>query len=243
MPETEHVPKCLVGEIGGRRLLDWLLDAFSRAGVEDIVFVGGYRLDAVRTLYPDLRYYENPHWDSTEMLASLMCAAPEFTGELLVSYTDLLYTSCLVERLLASEGEATLAVDPGWRSRYVGRADELAPAAETVELQGSSVHWVGKHSAERAGDAEFVGLARFSSDVTERARSIYAHRQEVPRAPFQQAPDLPMSRLTDLLQELIDDGVDVGSVVVDGAWFELDTLHDLEQARAHYRDAGPMTSS
>ena len=41
---TDDQPKCYA-PIGGRRLLDWLLEALADAGVETPVFIGGYRIE------------------------------------------------------------------------------------------------------------------------------------------------------------------------------------------------------
>lgn len=47
MPATANAPKCYA-EIQGRRMLDWGLHAFARAGLTDICFSGGYQIDLVR---------------------------------------------------------------------------------------------------------------------------------------------------------------------------------------------------
>ena len=44
MPLTDDAPKCYA-QIGGRRILDWCLDALGGAGLDEIVFIGGYRME------------------------------------------------------------------------------------------------------------------------------------------------------------------------------------------------------
>ncbi|MEK7839003.1 MAG: NTP transferase domain-containing protein, partial [candidate division NC10 bacterium] len=68
MPLTDDVPKCYA-EIGGRRILDWALEALRSAGLSDIVFIGGYRIDRVRADYPSLRFRHNAAWEQTNILA------------------------------------------------------------------------------------------------------------------------------------------------------------------------------
>ena len=43
MPETESIPKCMMDGVGGQRVLDWILDSLRHAGIDDIVFIGGYQ--------------------------------------------------------------------------------------------------------------------------------------------------------------------------------------------------------
>ena len=47
MPTTADAPKCFA-EVGGRRILDWTVEALTSAGVEQIAFIGGYRIEAVQ---------------------------------------------------------------------------------------------------------------------------------------------------------------------------------------------------
>ena len=47
MPTTANAPKCYA-EVKGRRLLDWAINAFADAGVTDICFIGGYRIESVQ---------------------------------------------------------------------------------------------------------------------------------------------------------------------------------------------------
>jgi choline kinase len=41
MPTTADAPKCFA-QVGGRRILDWGLEAFHAAGIDRVVFIGGY---------------------------------------------------------------------------------------------------------------------------------------------------------------------------------------------------------
>ena len=48
---------------------------------------------------------------------------------------------------------------------------------------------------------------------------------------FQDAPSLKKAYLTDLIQELIDSGIEVSPVFINGRWYEIDTHQDLESVR------------
>lgn len=49
--------------------------------------------------------------------------------------------------------------------------------------------------------------------------------------PFQAAAKFRKAYLCDLFCELIDRGVDVGWVPIDGGWREIDTVEDLHRVR------------
>ena len=133
MPLTEDVPKCYA-EIRGRRILDWSVAALRSAGLDDIVFVGGYRLERVRADYPAFRFCENTAWESNNILASLFCAEHEMGDGFISSYADILYTPAAVQRLVASAGDIALLVDTDWRRRYAPRTEhpDLLPAELTM---------------------------------------------------------------------------------------------------------------
>ncbi len=230
-PATSEAPKCLMDGLGGRRLLDWILQALRQGGVDDIVFVGGYRMKMVQALYPELRYYRNDRWQDNNILASLMYAASEFDTDVMVSYSDIVYRDSIVQRLRETSGDVALAVDINWRQSYLGRVGHAESEAENVTLEGGQVRRVGKHLHADAADAEFIGLAYFCAAAARTMRDRYQELEAGQPGPFQQAEMLENAYLTDMLQELIDMGLDVRMAAVDGPWFELDTPHDLERAR------------
>ncbi len=91
MPETESIPKCLMDGMGGQRVLDWILDSLAHAGIDDIVFIGGYQMEKVVQAYPHLRFYNNTEWPNNNVLESLMYAAPEMDTAFVASYSDIVY--------------------------------------------------------------------------------------------------------------------------------------------------------
>lgn len=74
MPATADRPKPLV-TINGVRIIDTLLDALVRAGIEEITVIGGYQFGKWCELlkkYPFLRLIENKDYASTNNISSAM---------------------------------------------------------------------------------------------------------------------------------------------------------------------------
>src|SRR5579884_277921 len=101
-PETEDVPKALV-PVMGRPMLEWILEALGAAGFarDDVVFIGGYRLDVVRERYPELSYVVNGDWERNNILGSLLCARDELAGGFVSTYADIVYRGSTVRKLVA----------------------------------------------------------------------------------------------------------------------------------------------
>ena len=73
MPTTADSPKCFA-DVGGQSILDWTLEAFRSNGIDDICFIGGYRIDKVEDKYPELQFRHNDNWPNNNILASLFYA-------------------------------------------------------------------------------------------------------------------------------------------------------------------------
>src|SRR5206468_4703164 len=67
---TDSQPKCYAS-IGGRRILDWALEAFDAAGLGDKVFIGGYQIDMMRRGYPTVTFAHNADWMNDDIRLSL----------------------------------------------------------------------------------------------------------------------------------------------------------------------------
>jgi len=71
--------------------------------------------------------------------------------------------------------------------------------------------------------------------MTDAWRGLVTRYRDRDDAPFQRAPQFRVAYLTDLLQHLIDAGVPVSPVPIQGRWREIDTVQDLERAQAAVR--------
>src|SRR5262245_47253840 len=138
MPTTADTPKCYA-EVGGRRLLDWGLDAFRAAGIDDVCFIGGYRIERVRQDYPQFTFRHNANWEHNNILASLMHAEDLMDGGFVCCYSDILFTGEVIRRVLKEPGDIVLSVDTRWLDRYQHRSQHPPDDAEKVQAQNGCV--------------------------------------------------------------------------------------------------------
>jgi L-glutamine-phosphate cytidylyltransferase len=230
---TNNIPKCLV-EVAGRPILRHQIDAFRAEGVEKIAVIRGYLAEKIT--YDDLTYYENPDFRSNNILESLFCAEPEMDGPFLSTYADILYDRSVVRAVLDAPGDISLVVDRLWHRTYEGRTDHPVSEAElTVLDETGRVVEVGKHVGPEHALGEFIGLAKYSAAGAEAMRQVYHEMRDKlfahPEVPWQATKTFRKAYLTDLIEELIDRGVDVRPAPIDGHWREIDTVQDLERAR------------
>lgn len=231
MPLTEGIPKCFA-PIGGRKILDWALEAFTDCGVERLAFIGGYQIDLVREQYPQLAFFHNETWESNNILLSLFHAESAMEDGFICSYADILYRPSIVRRLMDSPADITLAVDTQWRDRYTARTLHPETDAEKVVFEGDHLVSVRRDIPSHEAHGEYIGVARFSKDGARQLREHF-HRIKTRYAtgPFRSAPSLQKAYLIELYQEMLDHGVAMRVVPTEGDYMEIDTTEDYYLAQ------------
>jgi len=76
VPISLNTPKPLV-RVKGVRIIDTLLDAVCAAGIEEIIIVRGYlseQFDQLKYKYPKIQFLENPLYNESNNISSLMCS-------------------------------------------------------------------------------------------------------------------------------------------------------------------------
>lgn len=234
MPTTADVPKCFA-EVEGKRLLDWGLEAYRSNGLNNIAFIGGYRIEKVREEYPELTFRHNADWENNNILASLFYAEDLMDDGFICCYSDILFTPQVVRWLHDVQSDIALGVDTGWLDRYTHRTHHPTDDAEKVVAQNGSITRVhrGIHEAEAYG--EFIGVAKFSAKGAAALREAYhARRQEYQGKPYREAKIFEKAYFIHLLQDMLEMGVTMGHVDTPGGYIEVDTQQDFEYARQHW---------
>lgn len=231
MPTTADTPKCYA-EVHGRRLLDHALAAFRGAGIEDICFIGGYQIEKVKRDYPQFTFRENAGWEHNNILLSLMHAEDQMGDGFVCCYSDILFTSEVVQRVLQHPGEQVLSVDTQWLERYQHRTLHPPDDGEKVTVHNSVVTRVHRGIVPAQAHGEYTGIAKFTAAGAGRLREAF-HRAKESYAgkPFREAVVFEKAYLILLFQEMIEAGVTFGHADTPGSYMEVDTQEDFELAR------------
>ena len=230
LPITNDKPKCLL-EIKGKTIMQRQLETLKACGINDIVVVRGYEGQAIN--YQGIRYCENTNYKNNNILRSLFYAESEMDDGFVFSYSDIIFETGILEKLLQSEADISLVVDVDWIRHYENRYQHPVGEAELVEVKNGRITKIGKEiCAPHEAYGEFIGLAKFTKRGTavlkENYRGVASQYQN---RPFQRAVSLEKAYLTDMIQELIDRGYAISNVDIKGEWIEIDTSEDLERAR------------
>ena len=232
---TENLPKCML-DFGGKTLLQRQLDAYKKCGIQNISLIRGYKKEKIN--YKAIKYFENTDYKNNNILNSIFYAEKIINGNIIISYSDILFDSSVVERTLASDHDISVVVDIDWRGYYVGRKDHPISEAENVIFNSNNeVEKIGKiNTGKEEVHGEFIGMVRLSDRGAEifkehfhRLKKIYWNK------PFQRAKIFQKAYLTDLIQELVDIGIKVHCVIIERGWKEIDTVEDYRKALIDFK--------
>jgi len=154
-----------------------------------------------------------------------------------ITYSDIVFTPGVARAAAASTAEIGLVIDREFRTIYEGRTEHPLDEGEVSDLMpDGTVARVGKRALPpEDAIGEFIGLVRLGAGgatIFARSLAALAHRFEGrDDQPFQRAAHYRNAYLTDLLQELIDSGIQVDPILIEGQWREIDTGQDLDRAR------------
>ena len=228
-PLNADKPKAMI-EIKGKTLLERQVDLLHKCGVTRIAVVTGYKHEKVRL--ETIVTYHNPAYQKTHIVRSLFSAEPELQDKFIFLYGDVLFEDFVLEKLLKSKHDISLAVRPVSAGRELQKNGFSKPERDwvTTEAGSSTTRAVGHHLCLDDVNGEFLGLALFSKRGARVLRETYARALKSRRSRFHNASSFEKAQFTDLIQEMIDRGEKVHAVDVRGGWIDLNTFEDYRRA-------------
>lgn len=226
-PLTNEVPKCMVA-INGTPLIDIIIKRFQENGISDIVVVGGYKCDVLKKHLSSLNvkvcFAEN--YNKTNMVATLFSCENELNDDVIISYSDIIYTSENLKKLITDESKIATIVDKNWKTLWSFRMDNPLDDAESLVLSPqNNVLELGKKTKDYTKiQAQYIGLTKFSKKVLPQIISFY---KNMDKTKIYDGKDYPNMYMTTFLQNLIDSGNPIKGVLINGGWLEVDMIEDL----------------
>ncbi len=231
-------PKILT-EVNGHSILEWQRSAFRLAGICEEALVTGFAAELLSGL-SSAEFY-NAYFANSNMLWSLASARQWLDRDVVVSYSDILYTHEAVEALTSTDGDIVVACDPHWQAKYVGRDQHPLSEAEVVEFDANGTPIsIGKRKEPilNVRTEEFIGLMRLSREGCQILLHEFdeALRQCSARNLGKQECWLMQAYLADFLTYLIEQGVEVQVASTRAPWIEIDTPQDFARAKSDWNE-------
>jgi choline kinase len=177
-PLTDHTHKCLL-PVGGRSLLDRMLDGLAASGVDESVLVVGHCQDQVRRAAGTARgamrigYVENPDYQQGSILSLWRARDTLMRDSTLVMDADVLFPDRFLRGLIDAPAPSALLLDRGFQDtgeevklyavgeRVIALGKKFVPEAWDVVGEG-----VGFFKCSRAHAREYIDLLEASIQET-----------------------------------------------------------------------------
>ena len=234
---TQDLPKGML-EFMGKTIIERQIELYRRCGIEDISIIRGFAGDKIS--YAGVTYYTNKDYANTNMVESLLAARSEFTDDVVVSYSDILFSEDMLRTMVGTAGDFLVAVDHDWQEYWQARYGWIDFDTESLSIdERGSIESLGiENPPLEEIDARYIGLLKFSrqglaaiEQIMERAHNLDENE------PWQQSGNpVRKAYMTDLLQELIEEKKSVKAVPFHHGWIEFDTNRDYEIACQWARD-------
>jgi len=232
---TKELPKGLL-EINGKSILERQILLFKKFGIKDITIVTGPRPEKFN--FQNVYYIQDENYLQHDVLGSMMVARSIMNDDVIFSYSDILFDEKVFEKIFSFKGDLGITIDLNWEKSYESRTQHPKEQADNVVIENNYILKIKKNiescnNNQKLG--EFVGLMKLSKKGCDKFLKIYKKLEQSHEGRFHDASSFKMAYLTDMLQELIDQGIVVSPVIINGNWCEVDTFQDLERAKILFR--------
>jgi len=235
-PLTDDRPKCLI-EYQGVPILDYILDSAQQNNIDELVVVSGYKKEKLQTHLNGCacKFLHNPVYASSNMVKSLFCAESELKGDVIISYSDIVYDPRILDVLIRSEAPIGCVVDLSWKELWEQRMDDPLGDAESLVMDASrNIVEIGKKTDTYDKiEGQYMGLIKISGEVI---RDVVSFYHTLDRSRLYDGKDFDNMYMTSFMQLIIDHLMPIKAVCVQGGWMEIDKPSDQTVDRLPYRD-------
>lgn len=228
---TQDLPKGML-EFMGKTIILRQIELYRQCGIDEIIVVRGFAGDKIS--YNGVKYYINSDYANTNMVESLLSAKDEFTDDIIISYSDIIFSEEMLRGMIASSGDFLCAVDKTWQEYWQARYGRVDYDTESLSIDSSgNITSLGLENPPLSEiDARYIGLLKFSRKglgvILEIMAKAYTLGDNVPWQ--QSGKPVKKAYMTDLLQAIIETGEEVKAVPFHHGWIEFDTNEDYETA-------------
>ncbi len=232
---TEDLPKGML-PLAGKPLLQRIVDAFRKVGLDDIAVTRGYKAEKIDL--SGVRYIEDTDWSSSGIVGSLFCSEEEFDGsdDILVAYADTIYEPRIIQQIMQERFNLSKAIDVDYKEYWAARNGDWRLDSESCTLrEDGSIVEIGEDGvtdpARLSGrDASLTFISKeFVPKVLEHYKKLKSTHWDIPLINGRKVREFNMS---DLLQSWINNGWKVMGNKIRRGWMEFDTNSDYENALA-----------
>tara|TARA_B100001167_G_scaffold184881_1_gene144621 strand:- start:94 stop:843 length:750 start_codon:yes stop_codon:yes gene_type:complete len=227
---TKELPKSLV-DINGKSIIDRQIETFRNNGIKEIIVIIGPNKDKFQL--KNIEYVVDKKFHDHEQLGSLMAANKHFQNDVVISFGDVIVDNNIMKQVIESTYDIGVAIDLNWGKKYENRTQHPKSEADLALIKSNKLIKIKKNlnPTENHQLGEFLGIIKLNNVGSKKFLNIFERLNSSHQGEFHDASSLQKAYLTDMIDELIQVNEVVNPIFVDGVWFEIDTIEDLENIR------------
>ena len=228
--KTKDLPKYLLN-VNGKTIQQHQLSVFKKFSYDEIIVITGPHKEKFTS--NECIYVEDMRYHDHDVLGSLMEARKYISGDVLIVYSDIIFDDKILSQVIEAEVEIGIAVDLDWEGKYNGRTEHPKTEADNVLLDDQkNIKKIKKNISKDSESiiGEFIGIMKLSAKGSKIFVDKYVELEKINPKNFHNSTSFEKAYLTDMLQELIDNKIQVTPIFINGKWCEIDTMQDLNIA-------------
>ena len=164
--DAKNMPKSMV-EVNGKPIIEHQISVLNKAGINQIYVITGPHSEKFNI--KNVKYVRDEKYENHDILGSLMEAKKYFEKNTLILYSDIIFELKIIEDILKSKEDISIAIDMDWGRKYEGRTEHPKSEAENVEINNNMDIIRIKKNIENVNNnvGEFLGIIKFANKGSE----------------------------------------------------------------------------
>lgn len=226
IPEfSKTIPKSLI-KINNKPLLKRQIDIMRRYKIDNISIVKGFKSNKIN--FKKIKYFYNKNYKKNEQLDSFFVAQEWFTDDLLVTFSDIIYENSIIEKMIKSKYDFTIAIQKNWKKKYKDRYDHSITQADKVFVKDNKIKDIGKSLSKNKTNGEFLGIFKISKNICNILINEYKFLKKTKKTEKLQ--------IHDFFRYLIKKNINIKPTYVNGKYMEIDTYNDFKIAKEMFNE-------
>lgn len=226
VPEfSDRIPKSLI-KINNKSILKRQIDLLRKFKINKIAIIRGFKSNKIN--FKKLKYFYNKNYNQNEQLDSLLSAKKWFTEDLLVLFSDIIYDQKILEKIIKSKYNFTIAVQKNWEKKYKKRYDHPTTQADKVFIKNNSIFKIGKDLSKTKTNGEFLGIFKVSKNFCK----IFVQEYFL----LKKKRNTNKFQIHNFFQHLINRNYIIKPTYVYGKYMEIDTYNDYKIAKKIFNE-------
>ena len=224
-----ELPKALI-QVNNNSIISRQISTFKKNGIDEIIVITSTFKEKFST--SDVTYVDDQKFEEHDVLGSLMEAREHIFGDVIITYSDIIFEDLILKKILQTNLDIGIAVDLDWKKAYENR--ELHPISEAENIlfdNSRNILEIRKNIRNSNLEiGEFLGIIKLSNNGCKLLLKRYDEIRNDKCGQFYDTKSLTKAYLTDMIQELIESKIEVKPILISGKWCEIDTIEDLKRA-------------